>query len=68
MGSSIPQGALGDTRLQDIHEETCLPRYSLGLCSPSTQLLPQHFLMAAAPHFGFDGAYFVKKIILTQDS
>ena len=43
-----------------------VPPYSLGLCSPTTQLLPQRFPMAAAPHLGFDGAYFVKKIIFTE--
>lgn len=46
------------------HTRRDVPPHSLGLCGPTMQLLPQHFLMAAAPHFGFDGAYFVKKCFL----
>lgn len=48
------------------HIRRDVPSYSLGLCSPTTQLLPQHFLVTVAPHFGFDGAYSVKKIMFTQ--
>lgn len=55
----MPQGALGDMQLQYMHKERDVPSYSLGLCNPTMLLLPQHCLMAGAPHFGFDGAWFV---------
>lgn len=44
--------------MQGTHSD--VTSYSLGLCTPPTQPLPQRFLKAAAPLLGFDGTCFVK--------